>query len=323
MRAHAWQLWAAINRTATGVTRVWETWPRSDTVLGIPDRVLRPIKTVRDGDTILAEQLPVMADVAFDPIAAAFIRTRDLFARSELVRLRADARAVPEFPRGAIAIKPVWYPIAARGLTAMPIWDGEASLPDEQGNADLTWQRVIAVDPTREAIPPGETAEVTFAGSRVSAHVVPLAAFEHHALSAAEARAAQRATGLASIRAGDSIALVAMHVTTKEIPDWVWATFWWHDRAGPFAADRPSELGAAGNYLMDVAFSTDQPCFNPWLEARFHGGLHSNCVTCHQRAAFGVDEFLPVTRGHLADDDPYFTGRLTTDFVWTLAIEAR
>ena len=62
---------------------------------------------------------------------------------------------------------------------------------------------------------------------------------------------------------------------------------------------------------------------NPWLEARFPGGLSSNCLTCHQRAAYGASDYLPVTHQTLAVGDPYFTGKTTTDFLWTLAFEAR
>ena len=29
------------------------------------------------------------------------------------------------------------------------------------------------------------------------------------------------------VKAGDLALLVAMHVTTKELPNWTWQTFWW------------------------------------------------------------------------------------------------
>jgi hypothetical protein len=62
---------------------------------------------------------------------------------------------------------------------------------------------------------------------------------------------------------------------------------------------------------------------NPWLEARFPNGVRSNCLACHRRAAFGATDYLPVTRGDLSLDDPYFAGKVATDFVWSLALEAR
>jgi len=136
--------------------------------------------------------------------------------------------------------------------------------------------------------------------------------------------------------------LVCVHVTTKEIPEWVWATFWWHDRPndGPFAADRPAAVtGVWRNFRMNTAYSMDTPreydgtphsCFNPWLEARFANGVASNCMTCHQRATWpmptppaGVSQpFLPVTRGAMPPDDPFFQGRTKLDFLWSVAFES-
>jgi len=273
MRAHGWALWAWLGDR-------WPSWPSSDVVIGQPDRVLRPLRPFRNGDTIEAEALPVMFSVVFDPTAAAHIRRYQLGSRTALRRYAA----VPEFPRAAIALKLVWYPVHRDRRTALPIWDGVAANPDARGNPDRTWPRSIAIDP--------------------------------------------------SLALGDHLVLLGMHATTKEIPDWVWATYWWHDRPddGRFAAGRPTTLtGAARHYLMDVAYSAETPveadgtppaCMNPWLEARFPGGLHSNCLTCHQRAALGAADFLPVTRQALADDDPYFAGKTTTDFLWTLALEA-
>jgi hypothetical protein len=134
---------------------------------------------------------------------------------------------------------------------------------------------------------------------------------------------------------GDHVALVALHYTTKEIPDWVWATFWWHDQPdhGPFAADRTAYVsGVWRNYLMDVAYSMDTPrefdgtpnsCYNPWLEARFQNGMQSNCMTCHQRAVWPPQSFLPITRGSLAPDDPFFKDVTKADFLWSIIFESQ
>ncbi|HRC76481.1 MAG TPA: hypothetical protein PLO33_12465, partial [Kouleothrix sp.] len=55
-------------------------------------------------------------------------------------------------------------------------------------------------------------------------------------------RAALRVV-LAQQRAGDSLALVAVHVATREVADWIWATAWWHDEQ--FAVARiPDHLRA-------------------------------------------------------------------------------
>ena len=310
MRAHGWQLWRDLQGH-------WQDFERSDVVLDQRDRVFRGLRPFRNGDAIEAETLPVMFAVAFDPTAAAHIRRYALGSRTALQAMHA----VPEFPRSAIALKLVWYPVHRDRRTTLPIWDGDP-VNAEHGNPDRTWRRTITINPSLAAGPPGDAA-------------VPIDAFLHHTLAAGEElAAARRVAHDPSLAAGDYVVLLGMHVTTKEIPDWIWATFWWHDRPGEgrFAADRPAGLdGAAGHYLMDVAYSAETPrepggsphaCMNPWLEARFPDGLHSNCLTCHQRAAFGARDYLPVTRKALVIDDPYFADKTTTDFMWSLAFEA-
>jgi hypothetical protein len=137
--------------------------------------------------------------------------------------------------------------------------------------------------------------------------------------------------------AGDYAVLIGMHLTTKEIPDWVWGTFWWHDRPndGPFAANRPASVaGVWRNYLMDVAYSMETPreydgtpdaVFNPYLEAGFPDGLASNCMTCHQRAVWpsGPGDFLPVTRGARPANDPVFRNSTKLDFLWSISLESQ
>jgi len=291
-RAHAWDLWQRLH--AAG----WETWPRSDVVLDRPDRRLRALQPFAHAGALVTEALPIAFAVAFDPTSAAHVHAHQLGARAAQARLAE----LPPFPRSAVTLKLVWYLVRRTGTTRLPIWDGEPARAD--GNPDTTWQRWIEV---------GEGG-------------VPLDDFEHHAIdSDVELRAARTAMHDPTIELGDQLALVAMHVSTKELPDWLWATFWWHDRpaAGRFAAGRPTLAGAAGHYLMDVTLAADAPSFNPWLEARFPDGTRSNCVTCHQRAIRGATDYLPVTLAPLAKDDPYFTGTFPTDFVWTLALEAR
>jgi hypothetical protein len=300
MRAHGWALWAALQPA-------WPGYASLDAVFDQPERGFRGLRPFRNGDAIEAETLPVMFTVAFDPTAAAHIRRHHLAARTALTTLRA----VPDFPRSAIALKLVWYPLHRDRPATLPIWDGTPVRPDALGNPDRTWPRTITIDPRTE-----------------------LDRFLHRTLAPADLPSARRVAHDPTLTAGDPVILLGMHVTTKEIPDWVWATYWWHDRPddGPLGADRPAAVpGAARHYLMDVAYSAATPladdhgphaCMNPWLEARFPSGLHSNCLTCHQRAAFGAGDYLPVTRALLSPADPYFAGKTTTDFLWSLALEA-
>jgi len=328
-------------------------------------RFRRPRQLTEPGAaTPLAAGVSQLSFVLFNPATHKYIRDNKLYLSKTLDGLRAqDAGDIPDAPRDAMSIKTVWWPVAQEQLTPLPVWDAEPvkpidrgrprPAPNDVGNVPATWKRVVAVDARRSTIPPGETATVRFFNpdasdpqraskiDRPGAHVVPLDSFYHFTLTQADITRSKAlldsmfndAVGRGA-RAGDSVALVCMHYTTKEIKNWVWSTFWWHDRpdAGDFAAQRPAEVaGAWRNYLMDATFSTDTPkesdgtakvVFNPWLEAGFSNGLKSNCMTCHQRAVWPARNFLPVTRGGMAPGDPYFKGVTRLDFLWSIAFES-
>jgi len=299
IRAHAWDLW-----TQLAVGDRWATWAATEQLFqhAAPARPrFRTPRPFMNSGALDVETLPVMFDVRFDPHGAQHVASHQLGSRAHLAALAV----FPAFPSDATAVKLTWFAIHAHTPTSMPIWDGEPMR--DGGNADRTWQRTITVDPD------GATG-------------VPLSAFIYRELEESDLSSARIASHDPTLAAGDFVALVAAHVTTKEIPDWTWQTYWWHDHPdeGRFAAGRPADLhGAASHYLMDATYSTDAPCFNPWLEARFPDGLESNCVTCHQRAVVGAADYLPVTHGRLRTDDPYFTHHVATDFLWSVAFEAR
>ena len=70
--------------------------------------------------------------------------------------------------------------------------------------------------------------------------------------------------------------------------------------------------------------NTPRITFNPVLEAGFRQGIVSNCMNCHNRAAFPPVNFLPVFRGDpdLQNDAAYAAGRLRTDFLWSIPFNA-
>jgi hypothetical protein len=146
------------------------------------------------------------------------------------------------------------------------------------------------------------------------------------------------------------LVLVAIHVITKEIPDWVWATFWWHNHRNDtvYAAGRPDSTVLRGNkwrhFLMNTALSRVTPlepppksgpklCFNPFLEETQFNGVVSNCIQCHRRAAYNP-ETDKITEGKdlgltwrdgktpangTQPNPHYFDDALRTDYIWSIS----
>jgi hypothetical protein len=358
MRKHAWKVFGGLTQPAAGGEAIWETWfsgaetfrPGPSPQAAAPRRVQRnfeiprQFKTPRRGLAPQATGASLLSFTLFNRESRAHIRANRLHQQSALTQLNqsfpagtpVERREVPPFPREAMSLKTTWWLVKQSGFTAMPIWDFEPTRTDQAGNDFPFWKRAVAVDPARTQIPAGETRDIFLGGeARPGSRVVPLAGFYHFQISQNDIASIRRVRRFQDAQVGDYVALVAFHYTTKEIPDWVWATFWWHDRPddGPYAADRTSEVaGVWRNYLMDVAFSMDTPreydgtpnaAYNPWLEARFSNGMSSNCMTCHQRAVWPDVPFLPVTRGSLPPNDTLFRTRTKLDFFWSIVLESQ
>jgi hypothetical protein len=376
-RLHVWNVFAGMTQpTPDGKHPIFETWysegeafaagPQLESIA--PRRIIRQfrvpqqfqgkpgqtaLEAVGGGDALLSE-------VMFNFPNFNHIRGKGLNRAAELENLLqsgapdpsiANNKTIPAFPVESISLKTVWWPVKKDQPTPMPIWDPETNPLISAGNPYKTWKRTVAIDPTRTNIPPNETMTITFLNSpRPNSHVVGLDKFhfvELDAQTAANAMANSRLAQFVSdvfgpgrpLQAGDFVVFSGTHLTTKEIDDWVWATFWWHDRpdTGPFAADRPNTVkNVWRNYLMSASYDLNLPhdpqgkphiAFNPWLEAHFRDGIISNCMNCHHRAAFGTGgsgpNFVPIFRGNPDPADPaYAAGLLRTDFLWSVPFNA-
>jgi hypothetical protein len=125
-------------------------------------------------------------------------------------------------------------------------------------------------------------------------------------------------------RSGAAWALKALHAVTKEVDEWVWATFWWSPEPNTdFGADRPESIrGSWCNYKMctqsdfmeqdrdstggaldaglaaamrvvtnpegkmQTSTGTAGWCANPFVEGTF---ARATCIGCHQTAG-AVDD---------------------------------
>lgn len=317
----------------------------------------------------------IRVDVRVNDIAARHIYCEHLNQAQALKDKLANPPypQIKPFERGSATVKAIWWPVKKNKpagwipgtgpdgygpFSCVPVWDGVAvtsighgingQAGEEAGNDFSRWPRLVAVD-TESKSDGKSTAEVTHRDwSRISSvakrqrmPVIPLKRFHVATLNDEKDLEAARSLFLAvhqkPAEAGDAIILVGAHIALKELKDWIWITYWWHDKPdeGAHSAHRIDKCDPWKNYLMDVTYREDtpgklvegeRPVFNPWLEAPFSGGLRSNCTSCHQRATWMRRQPLPrrlpgpaELHGMLVENDPWFQDKLNMDYVWFLS----
>jgi hypothetical protein len=277
--------------------------------------------------------ITVAARLLFNRSVRDHIQGKGLYLTKTLEDLDGHATEIPDFPRPSVALKTEWMRVSANECTPIPVWHGEPASPDLLANPPEDWREHVHV------YAPGVSPATCGKGRQV-----PLRDFYHIRIGDKS-----EIKDWTSLTVGDYAVLVGFHFATREIPKWVWATFWWHDRPteGPFAADRPRSVRSVWrHYLMDVAYDMDRPrehdaspkiTFNPYLEGAQIDGVRSNCMVCHRRAVWGrqpgigtLSSFgdpLPISsivvRGSEAARATYmpdFDRRLKLHFLWSIAI---
>lgn len=365
MRRHGWMVFAGLTRLArlneANSEAVWETWYPGSTVFAPAGPSLQAAKKRRAFTPLRQAQIQGPSPQAVGQSVASFT----LFNQETMDHIRSNKyqmaqtmddlnagwpsatapkdRKIKDFPRPSVSLKTTWWVVKKSQKTGMYIWDEKASTDPAPDQPAPTWKRAIVVDPTRDQIPADEKADVVLKGKNFpNSHVVPLKSFYYLVAMAEDLPAlndvptgAGEDPNLGNVEVGDFLVLAALHYTTKEIPNWVWATFWYHDQAndGPYAENRPDDTVLKGiwrNYKMDIALDMTTPTeadgkanaiFNPWLEARFPNGVNSNCMSCHQLATWPKRDFIPVVRGELPNDAQRFRNTTKMDFLWSIRFE--
>lgn len=367
-RAHVWNILSSIVPVSGNKqTLLFSDWFNEAEVFAAKDQRTGqqrvPFPGLPIGSAAAAElrmshngDAPLITFVHYNFPAYRYIRRHQLYREKRLQEIgRAgenDAtfpsmKTIPPLPSSAAAMMTGWWPVDAKGLTSMPVWDANPADLKVGGNSYTSWKRIVAIAPNG-LFASEQSPTLVFAGRAFPAprHVrlddlvyIRINRFMAARLMAdvGSHKAAVLVLGR-PLKAGDFLALVAMHVFSAESSTGVWGTFWWHDKPteGPFAKDRPDSVkGSWRNYLMDAAFDAMLPrepdgsahiCFNPWFEANFPDGKHgngvtSNCVNCHSRASYPTIDFLPIRRGYPEPlDDPAFAaGRVRTGQLWSVA----
>lgn len=372
LRGHGWSLFRGLTRRTAEGTLVWESWPATGEMLGNPSRPARRLNlrayAERDrsrpaGPSTLmvqpcddvANKYPTLISVRFSPSAVEHVVDRGYQHTDVLTSMEGRRASITEFPRGAAAIKAVWWPVHPTNLTPMPVWTGPRA-PGKApqpcfGNSYLRWPRIIAIDPSPDApvakdpilhrvwwTNKADPFEEPLAEVEPAA-IVPIHEFYPRRLTAEDLQSSAEWDQTFRIVLGrpaqldDLVVLVGFHYTTKETPDWFWGTVWWSDVQAD--ADQPKDLAAdpvwkhfrlaatVDVWRRDPFYVKPNYAFNPWLEGSFDNGTASNCIDCHQRAVWKLgmthDMRVPPYLVRFDHDDPAFDGTVRLDYIWTLA----
>ena len=280
--------------------------------------------TLANGPTLQNNGDVMVAGVIYNKPAFDWIRSTGVYQAGTLKRMMpppGGIGSIPNFPAGAISLKPMMWPVQASGFTALPVWDDPSSDDGVYAGFEIQnkWPRAVAVTPSPQSTLRPQTVSflhgVTMAGQALgpntytNASVVGIEQFYHYRPNLATMAACDRAILDASayyaygrlFQQGDYLVLVAMHIMTKEQAAWTFQSVWWHDRpdVGPYAADRPKGLAAQGpwaHYLMAATYGIPAAsprglaqwpvAFNPYIELAAAHPIRTNCMNCHHRAAW-------------------------------------
>jgi hypothetical protein len=303
-------------------------------------RLLAFVKLSPDSASFVAVSHPTPGPGGPD---AAYNKTSDLDRLNAFFDRNATPvidRKIVDFPAAATDLKMVFVAIKADQLSAVPLWAGPQNSTNAVNPTPDTWNQCVAVDPSNSK---SGTTQIDCNGKTVTAEIVPLTRFyaiQVDPETASRINATLNLSGAASIAGGDFQILLAMHVTTKEITNWTWQTFWWQNGQNPPGKIPGSVDGMLGpdrikgpwrNYAMcisdSIVFPPNDPkgkpivCYNPFLETAQDAGIDSNCMSCHARATYQgapyPSTYIPNGWVDLADP-AIFGGQVKTDFVWAI-----
>ncbi len=253
--------------------------------------------------TVATPDTAVFETVSYSPDASNWILQNGLFKLSTFKKLYAEKQQeIPVFPNTAISLKPVYKVIAKNGgnlvngrYYAMPAWPGTPEVTPniiKNGFPEKNWNAgCVYVDIQNNG---SSTAKGTDAScsNPTTDSTYGLGDFVNIPVTADNLSQMQVVDQ--SVAIGDTLILVAMHVTSREITEWTWQTFFWTpDPVNPpspsdkvIAAARPlGQLnGAPAHYAASFAYqmiAPNQPVdggnnlgtpvvgYNPYLESGF------------------------------------------------------
>lgn len=371
MIQHGWEIWGGLTTmTSQDVDGkpvkipTFETWVDESTVFptptalaavapaavtsgakarafGLPRQLLHEQKRLRT-TTAAFQTLPEVVSVKYTKEIYDHVQTNGYYKTATMQALNASwdkkgtplaDRVVLPFPNTSIMLKPVYSVVSGSAATILPYWTGPTDSSNPSSPDATTWNKQMLV------VPPGI--------AKPNVNAVPVVGIEQfYAIKLNKAEAAGiTALGQGTANEGDYAILVAMHVSSREIDNWTWQTFWWSFDKPAIPKSVPPVVAPFDHYNIAVGYSfttgPDSPaglnvvCFNPYLEAGFSQstfgtpgqlGIESNCMSCHRTAAWpppananGAPYF--TGNGLIKPGDSYFKGTTKVDFLWGFALD--
>jgi len=305
-------------------------------------------------------QNPITVTVQYDNDVYTHVQTNQYYSATVLNDINNRwgntplvGQSIQTFPNTSVAIKPSYLFAYANQPTQLQYWTGAVNSTTPDTPQYGTWTDWLWV------LPPGMD-PAAFKRQQNDGHeVVSVNDFYHFPLTASDFTVSNdplngsvlfpnNPMSQSGFQPGDYAILVAMHVASREVPNWTWQTYWWTIDAPVIPAPIRSRIKVPFNhYQTAVAYSYTQDgfsspgslptlCFNPFLETGFGNstfvypsqlGIESNCISCHRAATWPA---IPpagapsgsvnpgyVAYGVINPGDPYlFSGQTKTDFLW-------
>ena len=262
--------------------------------------------------------------------------------------------------------KPVFWIVSGTQPTMVPYWNGlSGNVSTSSTNpSNTTWKQCVLADPTGQAKNdidrvcnqgnPGQTTMKagTYQVVKVSAkpadsdfYAFQLTQSEVDDLKQFADELGNSNIDVSKVAVGDYSLLVAMHVSTREIDNWTWQSFWWQPNPAQLAPDPPTAMsppssipkpwnqyaGCTAYYMVNPPNAPDgqgRLCYNPYLETdltQLRGpdktgngyGVQSNCMTCHRAAAWSDNQYAIAFQLD-PSDKLWFGNNTKVDFAWSM-----
>lgn len=290
--------------------------------------------------------------VSYSPDAACFAGQNQIFKISVINKSYQSGGVgnIANFPNSSLTIKPTYlvYKDTA-ALLQLPVWLNNPNPPDSLTVIPNQFPYCVYIDvrnhePEHKKIVPASVTDTSKeAIKKATCNLKDFISFHVDQKMAAFMNKQDSIQGLnhgGKATAGAIAVLVGMHVTTKEINNWTWQSYYWTpDPENPgtpssklAAANRPSQLvGAAAHYAMCAAYTMLTPngatnstssagpmiAFNPYLEggfgpttfgitntfnANYVYGMQTNCMSCHALAVPQTPTVAGQTFGQYTTD---------------------